>query len=123
MRCIETLYQNGMRQESVYRAAKVAGSLSRLASDIGVSKQLVNHWARGVSEIPVVHCVKIEALAQGAVMRWDLRPNDWWQIWPELIAHPDAPPIPAELQVAAISKGFQLCFPDQAHAVREVNHG
>ena len=67
--------------------------------------------------------VRIESVTDKAVMRWDLRPNDWWQIWPELIGHPDAPPISSELQVAAISNGFQLCFPDQAQAVREVNHG
>ena len=26
----------------------------------------------------------------GAVMRWDLRPDDWHSIWPELIDHPCA---------------------------------
>lgn len=25
-----------------------------------------------------------------AVMRWDLRPADWWDHWPELLAHPCA---------------------------------
>ncbi|KDB53919.1 hypothetical protein X805_04730 [Sphaerotilus natans subsp. natans DSM 6575] len=25
------------------------------------------------------------------VMRWALRPGDWWEIWPELMARPDAP--------------------------------
>lgn len=73
--------------------------------------------------IGALTCSRIEYETEQSVMRWDLRPNDWWQIWPELIAHPDAPPIPAELQVATTSKGFLLCFPDQAQVAREVNHG
>ena len=24
------------------------------------------------------------------VMRWDSRPTDWWEMWPELMAHPSA---------------------------------
>jgi hypothetical protein len=27
-------------------------------------------------------------------MRWDLRPNDWHLIWPELAKNPSAPPVP-----------------------------
>jgi len=29
-------------------------------------------------------------MPSSGVMRWDLRPNDWWKIWPDLMAHPCA---------------------------------
>lgn len=29
-------------------------------------------------------------MPSSGVMRWDLRPNDWWKNWPELLAHPCA---------------------------------
>jgi DNA-binding transcriptional regulator YdaS (Cro superfamily) len=37
------------------------------------------------------YCSAIERATGGAVMRWDLRPDDWHLIWPELQAFPDAP--------------------------------
>ncbi len=104
-------------------ATKDFPSKSAFARAVGVTPQTLREWELGIKPIPCLRCSQIEKISGEAVKRWDLRPNDWWQIWPELIAHPDAPPIPAELQVATTSKGFQLCFPDQAHAVREVNHG
>lgn len=35
--------------------------------------------------------VAIERETNGAVMRWDLRPDDWHLIWPELKKRKDAP--------------------------------
>jgi len=29
-------------------------------------------------------------------MRWDLRPNDWHEIWPEFIRRKGAPPVPTK---------------------------
>lgn len=37
--------------------------------------------------------VRIEQETGGAVRRWDLRPSDWWLIWPELIGVDGAPGI------------------------------
>lgn len=73
--------------------------------------------------IGALTCSRIECETHQSVMRWDLRPNDWWQIWPELVTHPDAPPVSAETQTATVSNRFQLGFPSQPQAVREVNHG
>lgn len=39
--------------------------------------------------------VAIEQATSGAVKRWDLRPDDWHLIWPELIGA-DGAPEPAE---------------------------
>lgn len=40
--------------------------------------------------------VVIERESMYQVRRWDLRPNDWHLIWPELIGAKDAPPAPTE---------------------------
>ena len=41
-------------------------------------------------------CVAIERATQAAVRRWDLRPDDWMRIWPELIGAPGAPAVEAK---------------------------
>ena len=38
--------------------------------------------------------VRIEQATGGQVKRWDLRPDDWHRIWPELIAADGAPKVP-----------------------------
>ena len=41
-------------------------------------------------------CVVIERESSYQVRRWDLRPNDWHLIWPELIHTKGAPAVPPE---------------------------
>lgn len=36
----------------------------------------------------------LEQATKAAVMRWDMRPDDWHRIWPELRKRKDAPAIP-----------------------------
>lgn len=38
----------------------------------------------------------IEQASKERVMRWDLRPDDWHRIWPELRKRKDAPAVKAE---------------------------
>lgn len=77
---------------ALIRAAEAAGGLSKLAKSCGASIQAVSNWRkRGV---PTEHCAAIERAVCGAVMRWDLRPDDWHRIWPELVGAPGAPAIP-----------------------------
>jgi DNA-binding transcriptional regulator YdaS (Cro superfamily) len=66
------------------------GRTQRLAELLGVSGSLMTQWARG-KPVSVERCPKIELLTAGAVRRWDLRPNDWWQVWPELVGAEGAP--------------------------------
>lgn len=67
---------------------KEAG-LTTTAMMLSVSVQRLANWIdRGV---PVDKCAVIEQSTGGKVMRWDLRPNDWREIWPELAEHPNAP--------------------------------
>lgn len=70
-------------------AAEACGTLTKLAADLGVSPQVVVNWrARGV---PIERCSDLEAASKGTVRRWELRPDDWHRIWPELIGTDGAP--------------------------------
>ena len=75
---------------------------SELARAIGVSPVQVSQWRmkwEGRAPAPQ-NAVAIERATHGQVMRWDLRPNDWHLIWPELTTRPDAPAIRAEREAA-----------------------
>lgn len=57
--------------------------------------QVIQQWR--YAGVPIEHCPAIEAATNGAVTRRDLRPDDWWEIWPELVT----PEFPAPKQRAA----------------------
>jgi DNA-binding transcriptional regulator YdaS (Cro superfamily) len=74
-----------------------AGGPVAVARICGVSQPSVTNWRR--RGVPIERCVQIERATNGAVMRWDLRPDDWAAIWPELAERADAPK-PAAKEVA-----------------------
>jgi DNA-binding transcriptional regulator YdaS (Cro superfamily) len=82
-------------QPSVKRAIEIAGSQVRLAEIAHASPAFVWQWRVGKRQVPVVAAVRID-LGLG-ISRRDLRPDDWGDIWPELInaEHP-WPPVAAE---------------------------
>ena len=49
-----------------------------------ISAQAVHKW-KAAPEVPIERCPAIEFATGGAVTRRNLRPNDWWLIWPELV--------------------------------------
>ena len=65
-------------------AAKVLGSQRALAESLGVTKAAVWQWKGTDRGVPVEHCLAIERATNGAVTRKDLRPDDFWLIWPDL---------------------------------------
>ena len=67
-------------------ACKLVGSQAILAHRIGVSPAAVNQWISGHRPVPLERCVAIELATNGQVTRQDLRPDDYWLIWPELVA-------------------------------------
>lgn len=80
------------RMEALKTHITVVG-LAALARRLGVSAQRLSNWIeRGV---PIDQCSAVEVATDGAVMRWDLRSDDWHLIWPELRKRKDAPPIKA----------------------------
>ena len=71
-----------------------------LARAIGVPQPLMSQWRTGARQVPIERCVSIERATAGAVRRWDLRPDDWHRIWPELIGADGAPDVPAAERAA-----------------------
>jgi DNA-binding transcriptional regulator YdaS (Cro superfamily) len=61
------------------------GGQIKLAREINVPTVSIHHWAHGIRPVPAHAAVAIERATAGAVTRKDLRPNDWADIWPELI--------------------------------------
>lgn len=61
------------------------GQKSALARVIGVPAILVTQWSLGQRPVPIARCKAIEDATDGAVTRRDLRPDDWHEIWPELV--------------------------------------
>lgn len=77
------------------QAVDKLGSQAELAAAIGLKQQNIWNWLnRGSGEAPPEHCSAIERATGGAVMRWHLRPSDWWRIWPELRGKKGAPAVP-----------------------------
>lgn len=63
-------------------AAKVGG-FKALADRLGVSKSAVWQWKEEGRQVPIEHCWPIER--ETGVSRRRLRPDDWQDIWPELV--------------------------------------
>lgn len=70
--------------QPIREACALIGSASELARKMNVPRMTVSEWATGKRAVPIIRCVEIEELTGGAVTRKQLRPDDWWQIWPDL---------------------------------------
>ncbi|MDI4633319.1 helix-turn-helix domain-containing protein [Pelomonas sp. V22] len=62
------------------------GAAAALARAVGVHPVMVSQWASGLKAVPVERCMAIERATAGQVTRQDLRPDDYWLIWPDLPA-------------------------------------
>ena len=82
--------------QALLKACVAVGGKAELARQIGVSANYLSQMTRGERPIPVERCAAIEQATSSSVMRWDLRPLDWWRVWPELRDRADAPAIPEE---------------------------
>lgn len=64
------------------------GSQAALARALEVPQSLPSAWASADPEkrrpVPIERCLAIERATNGAVTRRDLRPDDYWAIWPDL---------------------------------------
>lgn len=78
-----------------YYFSRARDAREALALAVESSVGHLNNIAYGNKPCSPLLAARIERNTDGRVMRWDLRPGDWWQIWPELEARPDAPPVPA----------------------------
>jgi DNA-binding transcriptional regulator YdaS (Cro superfamily) len=76
--------------DAVKKAAATVGGVTKLAAALSVQPPTVSQWITGTRGVPPRQCYAIEKASSGAVTRRDLRPSDWWLIWPELVTadHP-----------------------------------
>ncbi len=79
----------------IRKAAAAVGTQAALASALGVSASIVWQWSNGRRPVPTEYCTAIERATGSAVTRRDLRPSDWWLIWPELVNGDHPAPLPA----------------------------
>ena len=70
----------------IERAIKFAGSAAELARLINVDADFVRQWRNGTKQVPGRYCTAIEIATNQRVGRAQLRPDDYWQIWPDLPA-------------------------------------
>lgn len=79
------------------------GGVGEFATRIGVSSVYLSQLsARQDGRVPSPElAVQIERATAQAVRRWDLRPDDWHRIWPELIGADGAPAVPEQAEQGA----------------------
>lgn len=77
------------------------GRAARLAAATQESPAFLSQIASGRRPCPASLAVDIERESEKEVRRWDLRPDDWHRIWPELIGAPGAPAVPAPAEKVA----------------------
>lgn len=83
---------------TAYLQCDGALTVTELAKRIGAPSAVqVRQWQHGYNDRrpSPSYSRKIEEATSGQVMRWDTRPDDWFEIWPELRKRKDAPPIKA----------------------------
>lgn len=78
-----------MSSELLRSAIAQVGSMSALATKLGITKAAVHQWTLKGRRVPAQHCVAIEAATDGVVTRYDLRP-DVFGAPPPASAAPDA---------------------------------
>lgn len=62
-----------------------------MAAILGINEQYLYQLMRGLKPAAPLLARRINALDPSVSLK-DLRPKDWWIIWPELIAQPAAKP-------------------------------
>ena len=77
--------QKAQVREQMVLAIQVAGGASELARRLRVTTQAVCFWRDGKRKLPEALGARIEVATDGKVTRQRLWPNDWRDIWPELV--------------------------------------
>lgn len=74
-----------------------------LAAKAGVNEQYLYQCLSGRRDMRVKLAVHVVRCSGDRVKRWDLRQNDWWEQWPELIGSPGAPAVPRPRRRRAVA--------------------
>ena len=78
-------YLKGLPDESARKAFALA---------CGTTIGHMRNAGYGLRKLDPATCVRVESMTRGTLRRWDLRPHDWHEIWPELVGTAGAPEKP-----------------------------
>lgn len=70
------------------------GRCARFAMSLGIAPAYLSQMATRRRPVPPDVAPELERLCARNVRLWDLRPDDWHRIWPELIGTEGAPAVP-----------------------------
>jgi hypothetical protein len=74
------------------------------------SAEAVRQWSKDPHRKPAPEWAPAVEVKSGLkCRRWDMYPQTWWRIWPELVGTPGAPPLP---------EGAEPVLPDSHIALR-----
>ena len=75
-----------------------ADERERLATSCGTTVGHLNNVSYGIRKASAALAKQLARNTSGQVPEWESRPDDWHEIWPELIGAEGAPAIPTEAQ-------------------------
>jgi DNA-binding transcriptional regulator YdaS (Cro superfamily) len=78
-----------------------ASERSAIAERVGINAQYLYQCLTGRRDMDPAQAVEVERQSKKAIRRWDLRRNDWWRVWPELVGAKGAPEPTAPAESAA----------------------
>lgn len=94
-------YHSGMDLNSYLSVSETAAKFARR---LDLPAALVSQWRTKSRPIPAERCPAIETATHGEVTRRDLRPDDWWLIWPELVTEDHPAPAAVDASFAPNSE-------------------
>ena len=68
---------------AIEKAIRIVGSQAALARALGKKQPHIHKWLNSTKALKADHCSLIEARI--GVTRQELRPLDYWVVWPELV--------------------------------------
>jgi DNA-binding transcriptional regulator YdaS (Cro superfamily) len=80
--------------DAMSKAIQAAGGPSKAARCLGLTAQALCFYRDGKRAFPPEHAASLERAGGYRVRRWELFPQDWHRIWPELIGAEGAPEVP-----------------------------
>ena len=77
-------------------AIRLAGGPAAVAQLLGLSTQAVCFYRDGRRALPPQYAATVEKAGGCVVRRWEMFPQTWHRIWPELIDTEGAPDVPTQ---------------------------
>jgi DNA-binding transcriptional regulator YdaS (Cro superfamily) len=67
---------NDAQIDSIKRAIQIVGSQGAMAERLNLKSQgTISQWVTKRRPLPAKHCLKIEAMTEGVITRYELRPD------------------------------------------------